>query len=548
MMDGPATQVSDNSRPRLPRGVRLTHSEAQGGWVLLAPERVFKADAVTAEILKRCTGEATLTAIVDDLAVGHERVARIREAVDVVDDRALAVDLGISRLTVNLAFSKLHDEGYLESRVGSGTFVARSLPETFLSTHPPQAAPLVERSPRLSSRVRNIPDQRAGKEFDYGIAGRPGVSFVPALAALDEFPMDAWERLRTQVLAIKGAHLLQYASSRGDPDLRKAIAAYLCDYRGARCHADQIVVTAGTQQAMMISAMALVNRGEVAWIEDPGFYQARRAFGFAGATVVPRPVDREGIAIARPSKQAAPKIIYVTPSHQFPLGMTMSLARRTALIDFARDRDAYIFEDDHNSEFRFTGPPLPCLQGLDNSGRVIYAGTMSKILYPSLRLGYILAPEQLVEPMIKIRAVTDQHSPAIDQATLARFLTEGYFLSHIKRMRKLYSDRRDFFIEQFNQLLSDYFILEVPEAGLHFVAWLRRRTDLPFITRVCAEIGIRPSPLSSCFMKAELDPALTFGFAAWSRAQIREGLVKFASALKLRASRPLAETTKEKKW
>jgi GntR family transcriptional regulator / MocR family aminotransferase len=293
--------------------------------------------------------------------------------------------------------------------------------------------------------------------------------------------------------------------------------------------------------------MALVNRGEVAWIEDPGFYQARRVFGFAGATVVPRPVDREGIVIARPSKQAAPKIIYVTPSHQFPLGMTMSLARRTALIDFARDRDAYIFEDDHNSEFRFTGPPLPCLQGLDNSGRVIYAGTMSKILYPSLRLGYILAPEQLVEPMIKIRAVTDQHSPSIDQATLARFLTEGYFLSHIKRMRKLYSDRRDFFIEQFNKLLSDYFILEVPEAGLHFVAWLRRKTDLPFITRVCVEIGIRPSPLSSCFMKAELHPALTFGFAAWSRAQIREGLIKFATALKVRASHPSAETVKEKK-
>ena len=325
--------------------------------------------------------------------------------------------------------------------------------------------------------------------------------------------------------------MLQYASSRGDPELRKAIAAYLCDYRGARCHPDQIIVTGGTQQAMMISAMALVNRGEVAWIEDPGFYQARRAFGFAGATVVPRPVDREGIVIAPSSRARSPKIIYVTPSHQFPLGMTMSLARRAALTDFARGHDAYIFEDDHNSEFRYTGPPLPCLQGLDNAGRVIYAGTMSKILYPSLRLGYILAPEQLVEPMIKIRAVMDQHSPAIDQATLARFLTEGFFLSHIKRMRKLYSDRREFFIEQFNNLLSKYFILEIPEAGLHFVAWLRRKEDLPVIMCVCTEIGIRPSPLSSCFIKAEVKPALTFGFAAWSRAQIREGLSKFASSL-----------------
>jgi GntR family transcriptional regulator/MocR family aminotransferase len=288
---------------------------------------------------------------------------------------------------------------------------------------------------------------------------------------------------------------------------------------------------------MMISAMALVNRGEVAWIEDPGFYQARRAFGFAGATVVPRPVDREGITIGRPSKERSPKIIYVTPSHQFPLGMTMSLGRRTALIDFARACDVYIFEDDHNSEFRYTGPPLPCLQGLDHVGRVIYSGTLSKILYPSLRLGYILAPEQLVEPMIKIRAVMDQHSPAIDQATLARFLTEGFFLSHIKRMRKLYSDRRQFFIEQFNNLLGKYFTLEIPEAGLHFVAWVRQKEHMPLITRVCTEIGIRPSPLSSCFMKAEPEPALTFGFAAWSRAQIREGLSKLASALNSRLNK-----------
>ena len=290
---------------------------------------------------------------------------------------------------MTLAFLKLQEEGYLQTRIGSGTFVANSLPETFLKSGKAKAEPLLERPVRLSERVKKIPDKRAGKQFDYGIAGAPGVSFVPALAALDEFPIAIWERLRGQVLAKKGAHLLQYASSRGDPDLRKAIATYLCDYRGARCHPDQIIITAGTQQAMMISALALVNRGEIAWIEDPGFYQARRAFGFAGATVVPRPIDKEGIVLARPPKNASPKIIYVTPSHQFPLGMTMSLARRKALIEFAHARDAYVFEDDHNSEFRFTGPPLPCLQGLDDCGRVIYAGTMSKILYPSLRVSAI---------------------------------------------------------------------------------------------------------------------------------------------------------------
>jgi GntR family transcriptional regulator / MocR family aminotransferase len=447
--------------------------------------------------------------------------------------RALAKDLGISRLTVNLALAKLQSEGYLESRHGSGTFVAQPLPESFLSARKQKLDRQSERPPRLSNRVRDIPDKREGKQFDYGIAGAPGVSFVPAVCSLDEFPIEVWERLRAQVLARKGAHLLQYASSRGDVDLRKAVATYLCDYRGARCHPDQIIVTAGTQQAMMIAAMALVNRGEVAWIEDPGFYQARRVFGFAGATIVPRPVDREGIVIARNSKRP-PKIIYVTPSHQFPLGMTMSLVRRRALIDFAHQQDAYIFEDDHNSEFRFTGPPLPCLQGMDNCGRVIYAGTMSKILYPSLRIGYILAPEHLADPMIKIRAVMDQHSPAIDQATLARFISEGYFLSHIKRMRKLYSDRRDYFIEIFKKLLAKHFNLQIPEAGLHFVAWLRRKEQLPIIMGVCQELRLRPSPLSSCYIKATPQPALTFGFAAWTRAQIRESLAKFAEALDAR--------------
>jgi GntR family transcriptional regulator / MocR family aminotransferase len=466
-------------------------------------------------------------AIRDELLSGSVNDGALR----LPSTRALAVDLGISRFTVNLAFSKLIAEGYLRPRTGSGTFVAHPLPEMYLSAQKPKLDRTVENPPSLSVRVKNIPDRRAGKQFDFGVAGPPGVSFVPAVNALDEFPIEIWERLRAQVLARKGAHLLQYASSHGDVDLRKAIAAYLCDFRGARCHHDQIIITAGTQQAMMISALALVNRGEIAWMEDPGFYQARRVFGFAGAKVVPRPIDREGLVIGKPSKKSSPKIIYVTPSHQFPFGITMSLARRTALIDFAHERDAYIFEDDHNSEFRFTGPPLPCLQGLDNCGRVIYAGTFSKILYPSLRLGYILAPDKLVDPMIKIRAVMDQHSPAIDQATMARFLTEGFFLSHIKRMRKLYSDRREFFIEQFNKLLGKYFILEVPEAGLHFVAWLRRKQELPVIMSVCTEIGIRPTPLSSCFIKAKFDPALTFGFAAWSRAQIREGLNKFASAL-----------------
>jgi GntR family transcriptional regulator/MocR family aminotransferase len=212
--------------------------------------------------------------------------------------------------------------------------------------------------------------------------------------------------------------------------------------------------------------------------------------------------------------------------------MTMSFERRTALLDFAGAHDAFIFEDDFDAEFRFAGPPLPSLQGLDNSGHVIYSGTMSKILYPSLRLGYIVAPEQLVDSLVKVRSTMDQHSPAIDQATLARFIIEGFFLSHVKRMRKLYSERRDFFINQFNKLLGDRFILQIPEAGLNFVAWLKREEDFSMIKRVTLEIGVRPSPLSFFCIQAKLKPAFVFGFAAWTPAQIRESLVRLAAALK----------------
>jgi len=222
----------------------------------------------------------------------------------------------------------------------------------------------------------------------------------------------------------------------------------------------------------------------------------------------------------------------VTPSHQFPFGVTMSLKRREALIKFADSSDGYILEDDYNSEFRFDGPPLPCLQGLDNAGRVIYAGTMSKILYPSLRLGFMVAPPQLVDTLVKVRAIMDQHSPAIDQATLARFITEGFFLSHVKRIRELYAQRRSFFIQQFQKYLGDYFDLEITPAGLHFVAWLRQKEDLPFVMRAREQTGIWPRPLSFFCIEAEFDPAFVFGFAAWSKAQIEQGLAKLASAIK----------------
>jgi GntR family transcriptional regulator / MocR family aminotransferase len=450
----------------------------------------------------------------------------------VPSSRVLAATLGISRPTINQAFSKLLGEGYFQARKRSGIFVADHLPATFLKAATSATYVRTEHSSRVARRVTRMTDFRRGRQLDVGIGGPPSVTFVAGLPAVDEFPIAVWERLRAQVLAKKGAHLLRYASSRGEIELRKAIAAYLCDFRGANCHPDQIVVVGGMQQAMLACALALINEGEVAWIEDPGFLQARNVLSFVGAKLVPRNIDREGLVIGKCSRQNSPRLIFVTPSHQFPLGVTMSLKRRKALIEFAESRDGYVLEDDYNSEFRFDGPPLPCLQGLDNAGRVIYAGTMSKILYPSLRLGFLIAPRQLVDTLVKVRAVMDQHSPAIDQATLARFITEGFFLSHVKRMRELYAHRRVFFIQQFQKWLGDYLDLEVTPAGLHFIAWLRRKEDLPLFMRAREQTNVWPRPLSFFCIKAQLDPAFVFGFAAWSQAQIEQGLAKLASTVK----------------
>ena len=432
---------------------------------------------------------------------------------------------------MNQAFSKLLAEGYLQTRKRSGIFVADQLPATFLKAAAPATAACTEHSPRVAQRVTRMTDFRKGRQLDVGIGGPPSVTFVAGLPAVDEFPIAVWERLRAQVLAKKGSHLLRYASSRGEIELRKAIAAYLCDFRGANCHPEQIIVVSGMQQAMLACALALINEGEVAWIEDPVFHQARNVLAFVGAKMVPRPIDREGLVIGKCSRQNSPRLILVTPSHQFPLGVTMSLKRRKALIEFAESRDGYILEDDYDFEFRFDGPPLPCLQGLDHAGRVLYCGSMSKILYPSLRLGFLIAPPQLVDTLVKVRAIMDQHSPAIDQATLARFITEGFFLSHVKRIRELYAQRRIFFIEQFQKWLGDYFDLEITPAGLHCVAWLRRKEDFPLVMRAREQTGVWPRPLSFFCIKAELDPAFVFGFAAWPQAQIEQSLAKLASAI-----------------
>jgi GntR family transcriptional regulator/MocR family aminotransferase len=279
---------------------------------------------------------------------------------------------------------------------------------------------------------------------------------------------------------------------------------------------------------MMVAACALVNPGESIWIEDPGYRQARNVFGFSGAKMIPRPLDGEGMTLEKGSAKTPPKLIFVTPTAQFPLGMTMTPERRNQLIRYAQKHQAYLMEDDYLSEFWFSRPPLPALQGMDDSGHVIYAGTMSKILYPSLRLGYLIVPEAVIDAVIKTRSVIDLHSSPIDQATLARFISEGFFLRHVKRVRNLYLERRQFFIEEFNRLLADRFRLQVPEAGLHLVAWWQGKKEWPAVLHAIQGMRAKPAPLSLFTIKAQLQPGFVLGFAAWPRAQIREALQECA--------------------
>jgi len=440
--------------------------------------------------------------------------------------RTLAADLGVSRFTVKLALEQLRTEGYLRTSAGSGTFVADPLPNHYLQVQRARGREAARAPGRIAERVKNLTDSRRGAQLDVGVAGPPGNVLVAGIPAVDEFPLGTWEKLRSKVLARKGAHLLRYASSHGEPDLRKAIAAYLCDFRGVRCTHEQVVIVSGMQQAMMVAASALVNPGEAIWVEDPGYRQARHVFGFSGARIVPRPLDAEGLTLEK--KKTHPRLIFVTPTAQFPLGMTMTPERRGQLISFAQKHQAYLMEDDYLSEFWFSRPPLPSLQGMDDSGHVIYAGTMSKILYPSLRLGYLIVPEEVIDAVIKTRSVFDLHSSPIDQATLARFISEGYFLRHVKRVRNLYFERRQFFIEEFNRLLSDRFRLQVPEAGLHLIAWWHGKKDWPSVLQAIQGCRAKPASLSVFCIKAQLEPGLVFGFAAWTRAQIRQALQECA--------------------
>ena len=447
--------------------------------------------------------------------------------------RLFAADLAVSRNTVVNAFEQLIAEGYLEGQVGAGTHVTTDLPDDILNIRPhaPPATvnePPSDRQP-LSARGALIA-QTSVSQNRHSDSVCPFRAGLPALA---ELPLPIWARLLARRLRAPADELLVYGQPAGYRPLREAVAAYLGTARGVRCEAEQVIIVAGAQQALDLTARLLLDPGEMVWVENPGYLGARGALLAAGARPVPVPVDQDGLVVERGMTLAPEaRLVYISPSHQYPLGVTMSLARRLALLRWADQARAWLVEDDYDSEYRYAGPPLATVQSLDQKGRVIYIGTFSKVLFPALRLGYLVVPPDLVQAFVAAKALVDRAAPSLEQAVLADFIAEGHFARHIRRMRLLYAARQAVLIEAAAQELPGLLEVQPTFAGLHLVGWLPEGVDDRLVSQALAVAGIEAVSVSSFAMTPLARGGLVLGYAAVSETQIRQGVKKMAGVLR----------------
>jgi GntR family transcriptional regulator / MocR family aminotransferase len=443
--------------------------------------------------------------------------------------RALAQQLRVSRNTVHLAFEQLMAEGYVSGRHGSGTYVADGLSEQLLGPDSRQAnlpaAPQGHRA--VARRAREL--LRVYPQEPW-IAPSPARAFR-VVPALDEFPRQLWQRLLTKSWRDGGGGLLDYAW--GHNNLRQAIAEYLGPARGVRCTADNVIVVAGAQQGIDLAARVLLDEGQSAWVEDPAYPTAYGALIGAGAKPVAVPVDGEGLTVAAGIRRAPrARLAVVTPSCQFPTGATMSLQRRLELLAWAQRAKAWIVEDDYSSEYRYAGRPLAALQGLDQAERVIYLGTFSKVLFPALRLAYLVVPRDLINPFLVARFFASRHPPRLEQAVLAAFIEQGHFDRHVRRMRTLYAERQETLVRALRKDLADVVAVQPAGAGIHLVAQLRTQHDDVAVARRAALAGIDTLALSSFSVKHKLPPALILGYAGLNERAIKNGVARLAQVLR----------------
>jgi len=428
--------------------------------------------------------------------------------------RELAKDLHVSRNTVIAAYDRLVGEGYLEAKARSGLFVTSSLAD--LKHLPPhRKGTLSSADPSTKSPVPRLDTPPP---------------FRPCQPDVRLFPLALWNRMRSRSLKEHGSRILHYQSNfpAGLPALRQSLAGYLRDSRGVRCDWRQIAITTGSQQALFLLAHLLLKPGDRVLMEDPGYLGARLAWNSAGASVQPAPVDENGIV---PSfrESPSPSLVYTTPSRQFPTGACLPLARRAALLDHAAKLSAWIIEDDYDSEFRYTRPPLPSLHSLDSSNRVIYLGSMSKVLFPSLRIGYLVLPDSLVDKFSSLRAVVDDHGPLIDQATLAEFISSGAFYTHIRRCRREYVERLSTFLRAAEHTAVPL-VFPHTDGGMNLMGLLPPGTDDAFCSRELKSAKLDIPPASRYAIKTT-KPGLLFGFTAFDHSTIRNLMRVVADSL-----------------
>jgi GntR family transcriptional regulator/MocR family aminotransferase len=363
-------------------------------------------------------------------------------------------------------------------------------------------------------------------------AGRTGGVFYGGEPALDLFPYAVWARLIARRARQSLRAVAHYQPPAGYEPLREAIAAQIGITRGVRCSPEQIILTAGAQGAHDLIVRTLLDPGDAAWLENPGYFGARGALLAAGARLVPVPVDEQGLVVESGRQRApAARLVATTPSHQFPTGVTMSLPRRLALLDWAREAEAWILEDDYDSEYRFTGRPLEALHRLDAAGRVLYIGTFSKVLFPALRLGYLVAPTALVEPLLVMRRVLDMHLPVLEQMALCDFLHEGYYARHLRQIRRRFLRRRELLQRELRTHLGGLLEVHVPEAGMHLVGWLPPGKDDRRAAHLAAQVGIAVMAISTYSVEPLAQGGLVFGFASTDEEAIPGGVQRLAAAL-----------------
>lgn len=436
--------------------------------------------------------------------------------------RELADALDVSRNTVMNAFEQLLAEGYLVAETGSGTYVTDTLPEDLLRTttqeKPSMQGGSVTR--RLSERGQLL----AQTQVSVSRFSTEDHVFTQGLPAMEAFPFDLWGRLATRCQREAPSSLFRYGDPAGYQPLREAIAAYLRAARAVQCEPEQVVICSGSQQALDLSTRLLLDPGDAAWIEDPGYMGARAALIGAGARILPIPIGAEGIDLTTAPDEDA-RLIYVTPSHQFPLGVAMSLTQRLNLLHRTM---GWIIEDDYDSEFRYAGRPLPALQGLDTDGRVIYLGTFSKVLFPALRVGYLVVPPDLVEAFGRALGILSRGVSPITQAILAEFIGEGHLSRHIRRMRVLYEERRDTLIEAAEAELGGFLEIGPTETGLHTVGWLPEGVDDKGAAQRAAEHDVEAVGLSNYALRRMTRGGLVLGYSAARPEAIRAGMKRLA--------------------